>query len=204
MKLDEKTINTLIEKTNENLRLRNNSEKTILNYDYALKSFFKNCKYNEDLKDFTEDDFLDYVRKEFINKGKSANTYNMHIAAIKKMFLVNYKKTFINDLIPRAKSDKSLPYPIPKDDFDYILQTETNLKHKCWLALAFYSGLRAFEVATIRIEDIFSKEHYLRVIGKRNKERETILYHKIPIFYDIFISNCSNNCLVFLGIPCKL
>ena len=49
------------------------------------------------------------------------------------------------------------------------------MEHKCWFLLSFCSGLRISEIATLKIEDILSKEHKLRVIGKGNKERFTIL-----------------------------
>ena len=49
------------------------------------------------------------------------------------------------------------------------------LKHKCWLLLGFCCGLRVSEVAHIKVEDIFVSSHKLKVLGKGNKERYTIL-----------------------------
>ena len=49
------------------------------------------------------------------------------------------------------------------------------MEHKCWLLLSFCCGLRISEIATLKIENIYSKEHKLKVLGKRNKERFTIL-----------------------------
>lgn len=43
------------------------------------------------------------------------------------------------------------------------------------VAFIFCCGLRRSEVATLKIENIYSKEHKLKVIGKGNKERFTIL-----------------------------
>lgn len=173
--LSEKRIKELISKTSKNLKLSGRSNKTIENYTYALLSFFKNCDYKGRLSSFTEEDFINYISKEFIDKNKSSNTYNFHIAAIKKMFIVCYKKKFIDDLIPRAKTERRLPYIIPKDEYLRILNCEPKLNHKCWLLLGFCCGLRACEIATVRIENINAKEHTLRVIGKGNKERITIL-----------------------------
>ena len=45
------------------------------------------------------------------------------------------------------------------------------LKHKLWIILAYGSGLRISEVASLKVSDILSKEHKIRVIGKCNKER---------------------------------
>ena len=52
-----------------------------------------------------------------------------------------------------------------------MINNEKNLEHQCWLILGFCSGLRANEVATLRIENINSKEHRMKVIGKGNKEK---------------------------------
>ena len=43
------------------------------------------------------------------------------------------------------------------------------------LLLAFCCGLRSSEVVSIKIENINAKEHKLKVLGKRGKERYTIL-----------------------------
>lgn len=70
---------------------------------------------------------------------------------------------------------KIIPTTIDKETFIKILNEEKNLKHKCWLLLAYCSGLRAEEVASIKLKDINVKEHKLKVLGKRKKERFTIL-----------------------------
>ena len=68
-----------------------------------------------------------------------------------------------------------MPTIMSKEIFLKIFNEENCLKYKCWLLLAFCSGLRVSEVATIRIENIFPNEHKLKVLGKGNKERYTIL-----------------------------
>ena len=175
LKLKETKIRKLIAKTINFLQLIGRRESTISRYKSALSFFFSNCNYKGNLKKFSEDDLLDYIQINFIVKGKQFNTYNVHIAAIKKMFLVNYKKKFISELLPKRKETKRLPVIIPKDTFIQIFNNEKNIKHKCWLILSYCSGLRASEVATLKIENINSKEHYLIIIGKGDKERKTVL-----------------------------
>ncbi len=68
-----------------------------------------------------------------------------------------------------------MPTIISKKLFLKIFNEEHCLKYKCWLILAFCSGLRVEEVATLRIENIYPTEHKLKVLGKGNKERYTIL-----------------------------
>ncbi len=62
-----------------------------------------------------------------------------------------------------------------KQLFLKIFNEEHCLKYKCWLILAFCSGLRVEEIAKLKIENIFPNEYKLKVLGKGNKERYTIL-----------------------------
>ena len=175
MKLSEQEKLQLVYKTIEKLKIAGRSENTINNYRCALIRFLSKYDDSKKLEDYTEEDVIEYMKKEYVSKNVTADTYNLNLSAIKKMFLVCYKKTFLNDLLPSVKQHRHLPAFLEKDKFLYIFNNECSINHKCWLLLAFCCGLRADEIATVRIENINSKEHSLRVIGKGNKERITIL-----------------------------
>lgn len=163
-----------IQKVIDTLRIGGRSEKTILNYVHAINRFFHYFKDN-DISKFNENDIIEYIKKRYLSKSCAGSTYNMNICAIKYFYSVNFNKEFNSKLLPHTKLTKKIPSTISKDLFIQILNEEENFKHKCWLLLAYCSGLRAEEVATIKIENINSKEHKLKVLGKRNKERYTIL-----------------------------
>ena len=169
-----KQNNKLIQKMENTLRLGGKSEKTILNYSCAIKRFYKFFE-NKDISKFKEEDILNYIKKNYLDKSCSANTYNMNICAIKYFYSVNFDINLNNKLLPHSKLYKKLPKALDKDTFLTILNNEHNLKHKCWLLLGYCSGLRVEEVAQIKFEDINSKEHRLKVLGKRKKERYTLL-----------------------------
>lgn len=163
-----------VNKIIDTLRIGGRSEKTILNYVHAIIRFLKYFQ-NEDISALTEDDILEYIKYRYLSKSYSGNTYNMNICAIKYFYSINFNKEFNKKLLPHAKLVKKLPKTIDKELFIKILNEEKNLKHKCWLLLAYCSGLRATEVASIQLKDINVKEHKLKVLGKRKKERFTIL-----------------------------
>lgn len=163
-----------VQKVIDTLKFGGRSDKTILNYVYAIIRFLKYFKYNN-IEKLNESDIIEYIRKKYLNKSSATNTYNMNVSAIKYFYSVNFNRTFNNKLLPHAKLAKRLPVTINKDVFLKIFNEEYNLNHKCWLLLAYYSGLRVNEIATLRIEDIFSNEHKLKVFGKRSKERFTVL-----------------------------
>lgn len=166
--------NKHIKRMVDTLKLGRRSEKTILNYSHAIARFLNYFK-NKDISLITEDDIVEYLMNNYINKNYSATTYNMNISAIKYFFSVNFNKDFNSKLLPHAKLTKKIPLIIDEALFTKIVNEETNLKYKCWLLLAYYSGLRVNEISTIKIKDIFANEHKLKVLGKRNKERFTYL-----------------------------
>lgn len=79
-----------------------------------------------------------------------------------------------------------MPTIISKKLFLKIFNEEHCLKYKCWLILVFCSGLRVDEVAKLRIENIFSDEHKIKILGKGNKERYTILPDIVTKFLRLY------------------
>ena len=172
---NEKNQKKWIEEIQTNLKLRGRSEKTFINYKCQIMKFFRFYDESINLKKLKEKDIIDFLNKEYLELNRSKNTYNLAVAAIRLFYLVCFGISLNRLLIPSAKLDKKLPVIMPKDIFLNIFNNEKNLKHKCWLILAFCSGLRVEEVANVRIEDLNSKEHKIRIFGKGNKERYSIL-----------------------------
>lgn len=164
-----------IEKIRENLLLRGRSERTFENYKSVINRFLKYYKHDVIIKKLKEENIIKFLNDEYIKTNKCKNTYNLSVAAIRLLYQVCFDITLNRILLPSCKLVKKLPTILPKDTFLIIFNSDNNLKHKCWLLLAFCSGLRVDEIAKIKIEDINSKEHKLKVLGKGNKERYTIL-----------------------------
>ncbi|MBQ6282451.1 MAG: tyrosine-type recombinase/integrase [Bacilli bacterium] len=167
--------NKWIKKVEENLKLRGRSEKTFINYKSALVRFFNYYSEETNIKKLKEEDIINFLNNEYIKPNRSKYTYNVAIAAIRLLYLVCFNITLNKVLLPSSKLTKRIPAFLPREKFIKIINEETNLKHKCWLILSFCSGLRVDEVSRVKVEDINSKEHKLKVLGKGNKERYTIL-----------------------------
>ena len=163
-----------IQKVIDILTMGGRSKKTIDNYVCAISRFLDYFE-GKDISKLNESDVIEYIKNNYLNKQCAANTYNMNISAIKYFYSVNYNKELNNKLLPHAKLAKKLPTIIEKETFITILNEEKNLKHKCWLLLGYCSGLRIEEVVRVKIKDINSKEHELKILGKRKKERFTVL-----------------------------
>lgn len=163
-----------IQKVIDTLTMGGRSKKTIENYVCAINRFLDYFE-NKDISKLNESDVIEYIKNNYLNKQCATNTYNMNISAIKYFYSINYNKELNNKLLPHAKLVKKLPTTIDKETFLKILNEEKNLKHKCWLLLGYCSGLRIEEVVSVKIKNINSKEHELKILGKRKKERFTIL-----------------------------
>ena len=164
-----------IDQIHENLILRGRSEGTFFNYKSVLLRFFKYYKDNTNIKDLKETDIISFLNHEYIIPNKCKLSYNLAICSIRSFYLICFNISLNRILLPTSKVTKKLPTILPKNMFLKIINDERNIKHKCWLLLAFCSGLRVDEVATIRIENIYPNDHKLKVLGKGNKERFTIL-----------------------------
>lgn len=183
---NEKNKKVWLKKCEETLRMGGRSEVTIKNYRYAIIRFLNRYDEKTNIGKLTTDDIIKYFKKDFIDKGLSAATYNVNLAAVRFFYLICFDRSISKVLLPNSKLRKRFPKIVTKELFLKIINNEDNLEHKCWLLLSFCCGLRISEVATIKIEDIYSKEHKLRVLGKGNKERFTILPDIVIKFLRLF------------------
>ena len=183
---NEKNKKVWLKKCEETLRMGGRSEVTIKNYRYAIIRFLNRYDEKTNISKLTIDAIIKYFKKDFIDKGLSAATYNVNLAAVRFFYLICFERSISKVLLPNSKLRKRFPKIVTKELFLKIINNEDNLEHKCWLLLSFCCGLRISEVATIKIEDIYSKEHKLRVLGKGNKERFTILPDIVIKFLRLF------------------
>ena len=166
-----------LQKVKDLLKIRGCSDRTTTNYISCLNRFKKYFEGKE-LKDLKEQDILEYLKVNCIDLDFSAATINVNRAAIKYYYLVNFNIDFNNTLLPSCKINNRFPVLLSKQQVISIFNNESNLKHKLWIILAYGSGLRIGEVASLKVSDILSKEHKIHVIGKGNKER----YVPLPDF----------------------
>ena len=165
-----------IEKVHKNLILRGRSENTFINYKSVLIRFFNFYDESTNIKLLSEENIIPFFNQQYLIPNKSKYSYNVAVASVRLLYLVCFNKNINHILLPSSKIKKRIPTILPRDKFIFIVNKETNLKHKCWLLLAFCSGLRVDEVAKLKVENLYFNEHKLKVEnGKGNKERYTIL-----------------------------
>lgn len=186
MKNTKKNQEKWVEKVKYTMELGGKSEKTFMNYKSHITRFLNNFDENIEISKLSEEDIVNYFRKQYIDLNRCAASLNVGICSIRFLYSVCFNRKLNKDILPSTKLTKKVPTIISKQLFLKIINEEHCLKYKCWLILAFCSGLRVEEIATIRIENIYPNEHKLKVLGKRNKERYTILPNIVTKFLRLY------------------
>ena len=186
MKNTEKNKIKWVEKVKDTLILGGRSEKTFDNYKSHIKRFLNYYDENVEINKLSDEDIVEYVKKNYLELNRCAETLNVGIYSIKYFYSVCFNRTINKNLLPTSKLVKRMPTIITKELFLKIFNEEKCLKYKCWLILAFCSGLRVYEIANLKIENIYPNEYKIKVLGKGNKERYTILPDIVTKFLRLY------------------
>lgn len=166
-----------IDKMVKDLELRGRTPDTIKNMVWSVKNFSK--FYNQPPELLGEQDIINYLDYCINQKKLCRNTVNAINSALKFFYVVTLERSWSDLRIPRLRYDKKLPSYLTKEEVKILLDNIDYLKHKAILSTIYSSGLRVSEATNLRISDIMSKEMKVRVrVGKRNKERYTLLSEK--------------------------
>lgn len=95
---------------------------------------------------------------------------NQYISAIKFYYekVLGFDRFILG--IDRPRKESRLPNVLTKEEVKSIIQQCSNLKHKCILSLIYSAGLRRSELINLRINDIISDQHLIRIRGAKNKK----------------------------------
>ncbi len=121
-------------------------------------------------------EFLTSVREE----GLSARSAARHVSSLRSFFRYLVREGVLADNLLADVRGPKLGRPLPK----YLTVTEVGqlldapdratpegLRDRAMLDLMYASGLRASEVVTLRLENVDMNAGFVRVLGKRGKER---------------------------------
>jgi len=165
-----------LEQTNQELRVRNYSSKTIKSYLGCLKEYFNSAKTN--LENINEEKIKEFLLNKQ-SKKYSPQTINLYLNAI-KFFYRDVLKIPQKINLKFAKRSKKLPIVLSREEIKNIIDAIKNLKHKLIISLAYGAGLRISEVVNLKLKDIDFNEltiHLKNTKGK--KDRITIFPEKI-------------------------
>ena len=165
----------LLMKASEYLTAKNYSPRTVRNYTAEMRYIFS--FYNDkDPVDINQDDiirYLNFIKAQF---GSGYDKCRM-VAQSCSFFYKNILR--VDYVVPSAfypRQEFKLPNILAQKEVSHLLESTTNLKHKCMLAMFYGTGLRLDEMCHLKINCIDSQNAQLKVEkGKGNKERYTLL-----------------------------
>jgi len=116
--------------------------------------------------------FLHFLLQE---KKASQSAMNQAYSALKFFYETTLGRPWNGTQIPRCKRGKRLPVVLSQDEVRLILLATENLKHLAILVTIYSGGLRLSEAAILKVADIDSQRMTIRVRGKGDKDRYTLL-----------------------------
>lgn len=167
-------MSKLREKMQQEMQLRNYSNRTIVTYLSCISQLTKHL--NIAPANLSSEQVKSYLLYLINERKLSKTTINQTISALKFLNEVVLKRDWIQMDLPRPKLPKDLPVVLSKEEIKRLLDVTINLKHRAAFTLAYSSGLRLGEVCHMRPQDIDSSRRQIRVFnGKGQKTRYTIL-----------------------------
>lgn len=110
------------------------------------------------------------------DQGVSVPTMNSIVSALRFFFLQTIDRPDLARKLVRMKRIRKLPVVLSQDEVARLLGATTCLKHQAALSVAYGAGLRAAEVASLKVRDVDSERMLLRVErGKGGQYRNAML-----------------------------
>lgn len=175
----------LLQKTSQELQLRNMSKQTIQTYVSCLKAYF--AFKQSDFSEMNQENIRQFILQK-LNNGSAAQTANLHLNAI-KFFYREVLQSQRRIEIPFAKKPVTIPVVLSHSEIERIIQSITNVKHRMMIALGYGAGLRVSEVVNLRVSDIDMDQRIVTVRqSKGRKDRISVLPQKLVHELSSFIS----------------
>jgi integrase/recombinase XerD len=158
------------------MELKNFSIRTIKSYLSWVKDF--TTHYGVSPEKLGDDDIRNYLYHLLKEKRASQSSMNQAYSALRFFYEKTLGRTWNEDRIPRSNVPKRLPVVLSKEEVQGVFSNTRNLKHRAALMTIYSGGLRLNEVTHLKPNDIDSKRMTIKVRGKGDKDRYTLLGEK--------------------------
>ena len=110
------------------------------------------------------------------SEGVPVPTMNSVVSALRFFFTNTLDRPDLARRLVRLAHPRKLPVVLSREEVTRLLDATTCIKHQAALAVAYGSGLRVSEVASLKVADIDSERMLLRVErGKGGRDRNAML-----------------------------
>jgi integrase/recombinase XerD len=155
------------------MQTRNYSQRSIDTYLYLLNELEE--YHNSPIDEISIDQVKDFLQYSITERNLSVSYINQAISAVKILQKDVLGKEWESIRIKRPRRLKKLPVVLSKEEIKSMIEVTGNIKHKAMLAVIYSAGLRRAELTGLRPSDIDSHRKQIRVLGKGNKYRYTLL-----------------------------
>ena len=155
------------------MQTRNYSPRSIDTYMRQLNALEE--YHDASIDEISIDQIKDFLQYSIGTKSLSVSYINQVISAVKILQKDVLGKEWESIRIKRPRRVKKLPVVLSKEEVKSLIETTRNLKHRTIIAVIYSAGLRISELTSLRPSDIDSDRKQIRVLGKGNKYRYTLL-----------------------------
>jgi integrase/recombinase XerD len=132
--------------------------------------------------DTATDEDLRRYQIEQSEMGFGAPAMNTAVSALRFFYIRTLDRPDLTRKLHRVKHPRALPTVLSRDEVGRMLNATTSIKHQAILSVAYGAGLRASEVAKLKVRDIDSERMLLRVeCGKGGRHRNAMLAHDLLV-----------------------
>jgi site-specific recombinase XerD len=158
----------LLRRLENEIKIRNFSEKTIKSYLFSMKKFLKYSENKGLNKECVKSYIIEYLEKE------NPSSVAKDIYAV-KFFFENVLKEKL--YIPTIKRNKTLPDILSIIEIRILIKNSSNLKHRLIIKFLYGTGLRVSEIVNLKKCDLDFSEELIHVrLSKGKRDR----FVKIP------------------------
>ena len=166
-------ISPLRQRMLDDMRLRQFIPKTQSGYIRAVRDFTQYLGRSPDTA--AAEDLRNY-QLHLIDTGTSPVSINAAIFGLKFFFDITLDRGELMARMQPVRVPQKLPVVLSREEVRRLIATCRSLKHQTVLSVAYGAGLRASEVASLKVGDIDSDRMILRIEqGKGHKDRYAIL-----------------------------
>jgi len=155
------------------MQSRNYSSRSIDTYVHLLHDLEE--YHNISIDEVSTDQVKEFLQYSIAERNFSASYVNQVISAFRILQKDVLGKEWDPIKIKRPRRPKKLPVVLSKEEVKSMIETTRNLKHRAIFAVIYSAGLRISELISLRPSDIDSDRKQIRVLGKGNKYRYTLL-----------------------------
>ncbi|MDP2169087.1 MAG: site-specific integrase [Rhodocyclaceae bacterium] len=166
-------ITPLRQRMIDDMRMRKLCDKTQTHYLRAVRQFAKYLGRSPDTA--SVEDLRNY-QLHLVDHGISPVSLNAAITGLKFFCDVTLDQPKLMAKMQPVRVPRTLPVILSREEVARLIAASGNLKHQTALSVAYGAGLRASEVATLKVGDIDSQRMTLRIEqGKGQKDRYAML-----------------------------